>query len=153
MDFGSQPYSPHGTSPYIADLALLNQVMKGLHRFFNRRIVVEAVDLEKVDIVGIKPFQRCLYHVEDCSPGQAVLINVILGLSYGITVEEMAHVGRLADTPKALGHDDDLLPRDAIFLDRLANNNLASTLRVGVCGVPGVQSPIISRLEERKRLI
>jgi hypothetical protein len=44
--------------PDVVHLALAHQVVEGPHRLLERRLVVEAVGLEEVDVVGLEALER-----------------------------------------------------------------------------------------------
>lgn len=126
--------------------------MKRLHGLLERGVVVEAMDLEDIDVVGVEALERGVDLVEDGRAREVVLVDVVLGLLERLAVQEVAHVGLLAHAPEALGHDDDLLARDTVLLDGLADNDLAHALRVHVGCVPCVDAAVVRSLEQRQRL-
>ena len=63
------------------------------------------------------------------------LVDVILGLSQCVHVWESCKLLLSADTP-CLGHQDQLLAREFVLLDSLANDPLAVTVGVDVGGIP-----------------
>lgn len=60
--------------------------------------------------------------------------------------------GLLADREKALGQNDNLLARNVVLLQRLADCNLGRAVRVHVGRVPGVEASVVGGLEQRKCL-
>ena len=63
-------------------------------------------------------------------------------------VHDSSDARLLANVAIALAQDDDLIPRDVILLDRLADDLLADTITVHVRGVPGVEATIVSCFEK-----
>jgi hypothetical protein len=51
-----------------------------------------------------------------------------------------------------LGHDDELVAGDTVFLNRFGYNLLADTVGVDVGGIPSVEALVIGILEQRKCL-
>ncbi len=56
---------PHGARANVADLAALDKVVESFHSLFDRRVFVEAVDLQQVDIARLQSSQGCVYGGED----------------------------------------------------------------------------------------
>lgn len=57
--------SPHAAGTNVAYFPAFDQVMQSLHGLFDRGGLVEAVDLEEVDVGCIQPSQRRLDGVEN----------------------------------------------------------------------------------------
>ena len=53
---------------------------------------------------------------------------------------------------EALCQDDDLLPGNLVLLDGFADDDLGFSIGVHVGRVPGVQAPVVGRLEQRQSL-
>ncbi len=49
---------PHRTCSDISDFAGFHEIVEGFHRFLDGNILVEAVDLEKVEVGGVQSFER-----------------------------------------------------------------------------------------------
>lgn len=62
---------PHRAGPNVSYFPGLYEVMKCFHGFFNGYVLVEAVDLQKVKIVGIEAFQRGIDGGEDGLAGKS----------------------------------------------------------------------------------
>ncbi len=62
--------SPHATRTNITDFSGLDEVMESLHGLFYWDTGVEAMDLEKVDIRGVKAAERGLYGSKDGLAGE-----------------------------------------------------------------------------------
>jgi hypothetical protein len=69
---------PHGGSANVADFSAQNQIVQRAHRFLDRRKLVEAVDLEEVNVVRAQTFERSLNLVKNAGSGQAILVLVVL---------------------------------------------------------------------------
>lgn len=61
----SELICPHGTSSDIPDLAASDQVIKSLHRLFNRSVGVKAMNPEYINIVSLEPFQRRVHGLKE----------------------------------------------------------------------------------------
>jgi hypothetical protein len=61
-------------------LATSNEVIKSLHRFFNRSVVVKAVDLEQVDVVDIQSLQAGIDGVEDRLARETTVVGIVFRL-------------------------------------------------------------------------
>lgn len=57
--------SPHAAGTNVAYFPAFDQVMQSLHGLFDKGGLVEAVDLEEVDVGCIQPSQRRLDGVEN----------------------------------------------------------------------------------------
>jgi hypothetical protein len=55
----------------------LHEIVECFHGFFEGRVVVEAVDLEKIDVFGVETLEGCVDLVEDCGAGETVLVLVV----------------------------------------------------------------------------
>lgn len=67
--------------------------------------------------------------------------------------EESRRTHVFACGPVALGHDDNLVPRDTVLLQRLSNDFLRRAVGVHVGGVPGINPHIVRRLEKGDALV
>jgi hypothetical protein len=59
------------THAYVPNVSRFDHIMQSLHRLLNRRIRVEAVALQDVDIIQLKAFQGLLHRIEDVLQMQA----------------------------------------------------------------------------------
>ena len=66
----SELICPHGAGSNVADFARLDQIMKGLHCFFNGHCGIETVYLKEVEIGCIKASERCVHGGEDGLAGE-----------------------------------------------------------------------------------
>ena len=62
---------PHRAGPDVSHFPRFYEVMKCFHGFFNGYVLVEAVDLEKVKIIGVKSLQRSVDGGEDGLAGKS----------------------------------------------------------------------------------
>lgn len=60
-------HRPHTTRTNIPDLPALDQIMQSLHCLLDRRVLIESVDLQQVDVVRFQARERFIDGVEDCS--------------------------------------------------------------------------------------
>ena len=58
----------HGRSTNITNFSSFNDVMQGFHRFFNRRVVIPAMDNIKIDIFHAKSLQALINLAQDMFP-------------------------------------------------------------------------------------
>jgi len=79
-------------------------------------------------------------------------INIILALRNVLPIHDPPHPRLLTHIPKALAQDDDLVPRDLVLLDRLANDLLAHTVAVHIRGIPSVEAAVVSGFKQREGL-
>jgi hypothetical protein len=102
---------PHRTSTDIADLSTRDKVVQSLHSLLRRGVgKVGPVDLEQVDIRGVKPLERGLNLIENRSTGETTLVDVIPVLQkvrHGVCNLVDLVVG---NTP-AFGQDDETVTR------------------------------------------
>ena len=95
-------------------LAALHEIVQCLHGLLDGRGLIEAVDLEQVDVARLEPAQRRVDGIEDRGARETVLVDVVTGAS---ELGRHARPGRLADGEEALGQDNDLLARDIVLQD------------------------------------
>lgn len=143
---------PHGRRADITDLARLDEIVEGLHGLLERGVVVEAVNLEQVDVVGAQAAQRGVDLIEDGSARQVELVDVVLGGLVSVPLGVVPHLGLLAHAPVALCHDDDFLARDLVLAQRLAHNLLADPVGVHVGRVPRVETAVICGFQQGEGL-
>lgn len=128
---------PHAARADIVHFPHLDQIMQRLHRFLDRRVRIEAVDLQQIHILGIQTRQRLIHSREDGIAAQTTTVDVVLGLRNVLAVQNAADVGRLADVAVAFGEDDKFVARDVVFLDSFADDFFADAVGVDVGGVLG----------------
>jgi hypothetical protein len=143
---------PHGRRADITDLARLNEVVEGLHGLLQRGVVIEAVNLEQVNVLSAQAAQRGVDLVEDGGARQVELVDVVLGGLVRVPLGVVPHLGLLAHAPVALCHDDDFLARDLVLAQRLAHNLLANPVGVHVGRVPRVEAAIIRGFQQGEGL-
>lgn len=68
---------PHAACADVAHFSGLHEIVECFHGFFEGRVVVKAVNLEKVDVVGVETCEGCVDLVEDCGAGEAILVLVV----------------------------------------------------------------------------
>lgn len=73
-------HCPHGARSNVPDLSALYQVMQRLHRFFYGCILVEAMDLQQIDVVSVQALKRFVNRIENGSTTQSTLIGVVFDL-------------------------------------------------------------------------
>ena len=78
-----------------------------------------------------------------------MLVDIIFTLPYYCIIEHSTDIRLLSHNTKALGQNDKLVSRNAVFLDRLRDDFLAKTVRVYVRGIPRIQSSVVCSFEER----
>jgi vacuolar-type H+-ATPase subunit E/Vma4 len=62
--------------------------VQGFHGFFKRRVFVIAMNLEKIDIICVKAFERGVDLIEDCCAEETVLVLVVFGdCKFGFVVD------------------------------------------------------------------
>lgn len=79
-------HRPHATRANVPHLAALNQIVQRLHCLLNRHGLVEAVDLQKIDVRRIETRKRGVDGGEDGGAGEADVIRVVLELGEFICV-------------------------------------------------------------------
>ena len=62
---------PHRASPDISHLSGPDEIMQCFHSLFNWYIGIEAVDLQKIEVIGSESLQGGIDGVEDCLAGKA----------------------------------------------------------------------------------
>ena len=143
---------PHAAGADVPHLARLHHVVQRLHRLLDGRQRVEPVDLQQVDVRRVQPLQRRLHLVEDGRARQPALV-LVLGQHRHLLLGELAAPRALLHRVEALGHDHQLVPRQRVLLDGLADDALRLALRVDVGRVPRRQPAVVRRLEQRQRLL
>ena len=61
----------HGRSTDVVHLATLNEIVQCLHRLLNWSRLVEAVNLQQVDVVGVETLEGCIHGAEDGAAGKS----------------------------------------------------------------------------------
>lgn len=127
--------------------------MQGLHGLLEGRVVVEAVDLEQIDVVGAQTAQRGVDLVEDGGARELELVDVVLGgLKLG-PIDVVTHLGLLGHAPEALCHDDYLFAGDLVLAQGLAHDCLARPVGVDIGRVPRIETAVVGGLEEGEGLL
>lgn len=80
------------------------------------------------------------------------LIDIILASPDLLWEEEPSNLRNLAHGTIALRQDDQLMSRDIVLLDRLANDNLRCAVAVYIRRIPGIKASVVGCFEEGKRL-
>jgi hypothetical protein len=92
------------------------------HCLLDRRVIVEAMALKEVDVVELQAREAVLHRIEDVLAAESTLVGGAR------TLRLLGPVPRCI--AKDLGHDDNLVPREGILLDRLAQDLLRHAVRV-----------------------
>ncbi len=58
----------HGRCAYVARLTGFHHVVQRFQRFFNRRVVIPAMDLQQIDILHAEAAQAVIYGTQDLRP-------------------------------------------------------------------------------------
>lgn len=115
-------------------------------------MVVEAVDPEQIDVIRAQALEGVVDGAEEGVAGKTSrkllvpvawatleehteLVNVILGLPQRAHVRQSGELLFSTHTP-CLCHQNELLARDVVFLDRLADDALTVAIGVDVRGIP-----------------
>ncbi len=56
---------PHRAGPDVSNLTALHQVMQGFHGLFNRSVLVEPMNLQKIDVARLQTLQGRIDGIED----------------------------------------------------------------------------------------
>jgi hypothetical protein len=105
------------------------------HGFLDRCFAVEAVDLVEIHIVEAEALQAVVDGVHDVLARKTPLV--------GILAHRVVHLRR----------NDNLLPRDAQFLQGPSRHHLACAVRVYVRGIEEIDAHLQRALEERFRRV
>lgn len=101
----------HRASTYVTDFTLLNEVVERLHDLFRRDGRIQPMDLEKINVWSIEPFERGIDLIEDSRTRQPGLIDIV-----ALTVDAWDHEGLctdiLGDKTIDFGHDHHIPTRD-----------------------------------------
>ena len=124
----------HRRGADVAGLARLHDVVQGLQRLLDRRLVVPAVDLVQVDVVGAEPPEARVDLRQDRLPRQAPAVRA------------------LPRREEHLGRDHHLVPPGEVA-ERPAEDLLARAVGVGVRGVEEVDPELQGAGEERPALL
>jgi hypothetical protein len=96
--------------------------MQRLHCLLNWGIWVESVDLQKVDVVGIKALERSIDSVEDCLARQTTLVCVVPELRQLLSILNGSQAWVLACVTVTFCKDNKLVARKIVLLDCFAND-------------------------------
>lgn len=117
------------TRPNVPHLPTLHHVVQRPHDLLLRRLAVQPVDLQHVD-VSAQPLDASLHRVEDMLPRQSDAVDEVA------VVAPARRDGRLAplivDAEEALAQDDHAVSRDVVLLQRLADDLLGAAVGVDV---------------------
>lgn len=113
----------------ISHFAAFNDVVESAHDLLARRVAVQPVNLQHVDI-SAEPLDTGVDCVEDVLARQAHTVDK------GAVVARRRRNRRLAaavvDAEEALGQDDDAAARNVVLLQCLADDLLRAAVRVDV---------------------
>ncbi|MCY1199020.1 hypothetical protein D9M72_104140 [compost metagenome] len=136
---------PHAAGAEIADLAGLDHIMQGLHRFLDRRLRVVTVDLVQVYVVGTQALQRSVDRMENAFTAQAIPVRP--AHERGHLDALVGNIDRLVD----LGSDHGFFasaPRKHLF-EELAGQDLRHAARIGVAGVEEIDAKVDRAFDQR----
>jgi hypothetical protein len=106
--------------------------MQRLHCLLNWGIRVESVDLQQVDVVGIKALERSIYSVEDSLARQTTLVCVVPELRQLLPILNGPQPWVLACVTEAFCKDNKLVARKLVLLNRFANDLFRDTIGVNI---------------------
>jgi hypothetical protein len=95
-------------------------------------MLVESVNLQKVDVFQVEAFEGCIDGVEDCLTRQTAVVCVVLELGELFGIVDAAQPRIFTHIAVALCEDDELLAREVVLLDRFADDLFRYTIRVDV---------------------
>ncbi len=125
------PRLPVGT-PGISHHALPCQIVERAHRFFDRRDIVLGMNLIKVDVIGLQPFQAARHAVHDVATAGADIVRP------------------LAHAAIAFGGDHHVGASDTQILQRLPDNLLGLTGGIDIGGIEKIH-PAFQRARDQGR--
>jgi hypothetical protein len=73
IDIGS---GPHAGSP-VQHLALVDQIVNRAERFVQRRVGIEAVAEENIDVLHVEPLERLINRLDDMLARQPAIIDIV----------------------------------------------------------------------------
>ena len=132
----------HGARANVAHPAALDDIVEGTHNLLLRRLVVEAVDLEDVDVRSQTLHTR-LDGVDDVLARETKAVHklaVVGGAERGRVV--------ISHGEEDLGHDDDAFARNVVLLERLADDLLRLAVAVDIRRVPGVDAVLVGVVDQ-----
>lgn len=132
----------------VPHFSVLHEIVQRLHRLLWRHRSIVSVDLQQVNVVGPQPLQTSIHCVEDGCAAQAALVDVVLGLLHFLAVFDMVDAWLLADRAVALREDYQLVTREVLLFDELADHFFGDAVGVHVGCVPCVQTDVPGALEE-----
>lgn len=97
----------------IAHLPTLNNIVKSLHDLLTRRLPVQAVNLEYID-VRAESLNASVHRVEDMLPRQTDAVDE--GAVVACRRRDRREVALVVDAEEALGQDDDAVAGDVVLL-------------------------------------
>ena len=126
---GYRKVETYRTRPNIPHLPTLHHVIQRPHDLLARRLAIQPVDLQHVD-VGAQPLDASVHRVEDVLPRQSDAVDeagvVASGRRDGRLTALIVHA------EEALGQDDHAVTRDVVLLQRLADDLLGAAVGVDV---------------------
>lgn len=114
--------SPHGTSSDIANLPALHEIVKGFHSLLGRSVVVETMNLEKIDVGSLKTRKRGIDGIEDCLTGETGLVNVVAGV-FETGLGDGAETWIVGDESEAFREDDEFFAGDVELCDETISSS------------------------------
>jgi hypothetical protein len=125
----------HGTRTNIPNLPTLHHVIQGFHYFMPRRLAVQSVDLQHID-VRAQPLYALIHGVEDVFPAEAHLVYVVVVIcGYGCDAEGGVV---FVDAEVAFGEDDDFAAGDVVLFEGFADDAFGDSVGVDV-GLEGCE--------------
>lgn len=135
----------HARGPDVADLAGLDDVVQRPHDLLPGHGAVESVDLQHVD-VRPQPGDALVHRVNNVFPAEADLVEhvVVVDRAHGDVVRRC--VGSHAEV--AFTQDHQILPRDLVLGDGLADDAFRLAVRVDVGRVPCPDPGLVGVFEQ-----
>lgn len=162
----SKLHCPHAARANVAHLSALDEVVQRLHCLLDRHGVVEAVDLQQVNVRGVEAGERGVDSIEDGGAAKADMVRVVFELREFVCVFDTSQTGVFADGAEAFCEDGELVARDGELFDCSANDLFGDAVGVDVglivsvennrglqgwhTGVPRRKSAVPSSFQERE---
>ena len=125
-------HRPHATCANVPHLAALDQVMQRLHCLFDRHRVVEAVDLQEIDVRRVETRKRGVDGGEDGGAAEADVVCVVLELGEFVCVLDAAEARVFADGAEAFCQDGEFVAGDVELFDCFADDFFRDAVGVDV---------------------
>lgn len=90
----------------VPDLSALDQVMQSLHGLLDRYGVVEAMDLQEIQVIGAQSVETGIDGIEDGGTREATLVDIVLGAANLVGPSDVTDARFFADDTIALGQED-----------------------------------------------